>query len=81
MDGTLPTGGVGCQPNSKEETMDTKPGFKTSEFIGKWMASLVAGGFGITDPDPRVRAAALLAIGFMFGMYALSRSSVKGKNR
>jgi len=49
-----------------------KPGFKTSQFItaaGTVAAALAA---GLTDESDIVRAAAMLAIGFVGGMYQLT---------
>lgn len=52
-------------------------GVKTSEFISVWAASIAAGGYGMTSDSPQVQAASILALGFMMGMYALSRGSAK----
>jgi hypothetical protein len=52
-------------------------GAKTSEFISAWASTALAGGFGLTDSDPLVRAAAIVAIGFVMGCYALSRGAAK----
>lgn len=54
-----------------------KPGWKTSEGVMAYAMALLGGGYGLQDGDPMVRASALAAIGFVFGMYALSRGSAK----
>jgi hypothetical protein len=52
-------------------------GRKTSEFISSWVASIAAGGYGMTSSEPMVQASGILALGFIMGMYALSRGNAK----
>lgn len=54
-----------------------KPGIKSSEHLMTWAMSAIAGGYGLTHEDPRVNAAAMIAIGFIAGMYQLSRGLAK----
>lgn len=58
--------------------MDSKPGFRSTELWMTGLFSALAGAYGLDSPNPTVQAAAVLAIGFMGGMYALSRGRVKG---
>lgn len=53
-------------------------GYRTTEAIFTALGSAVIGGYGLENPDPTVNAAALIAIGFVLGMYALSRGKAKG---
>jgi hypothetical protein len=57
---------------------EPKPGYRSSEAILTAFTTIVVGGYGMENSDPLVNAAALLAIGFMGGMYALSRGKAKG---
>lgn len=57
---------------------DTKPGWATTEGIFTGLISAVMGGYGLENENPMVQATAVAAIGFMVGMYALSRGKVKG---
>lgn len=57
--------------------METKPGWKTSEFSMTWLMGLVAGGFGLQDPEPIVRMGAVLALGLIGAGYNFSRGRAK----
>jgi len=54
-----------------------KTGTKTTEFNITWLMSAVTGGYGLTSDSEIVQACALIAIGFMGGMYMLSRGMAK----
>jgi hypothetical protein len=64
---------------NRADTAQKEPmnGAKTSEFISAWTSTALAGGFGFTDDSPLVRMAAVLAMGFIMGCYALSRGAAK----
>jgi hypothetical protein len=55
-----------------------KPGFRSTELWMTGLFSALAGAYGLDNANPTVQAAAVLAIGFMGGMYALSRGKAKG---
>lgn len=57
---------------------DLSSGYRSTEAIFTALGSAVIGGYGLENPDPTVKAASLLAIGFVLGMYALSRGRAKG---
>lgn len=64
-----------------EQQNGAKPGRKSTEFGMTWLMGVVAGGAGIADDSEIVRMAAVIALGFLGGMYALSRGRAKHVGR
>jgi len=63
--------------NVTQRTIDSKPGWKTTEFSMAWLMTLISG-YGMVDEAPMVRAAAFVAIGLVGLGYQLSRGRAKG---
>lgn len=66
------------EPTTTEPTAGPNPGVKTTEHVMIWILSLVAGGAGLQDGNPTVRAASLIALAILGGCYALARGKAKG---
>lgn len=56
---------------------ELRNGYNTSEALFTGLFATVIGGYGVDSADPMVKAAAIIAIGFVVGMYAISRGWVK----
>ena len=54
-----------------------KDGFKSSEFLSAWAASVMAAGYGMSSESEMVQAAGLVAMGLAIGLYSLGRGIAK----